>query len=321
MQLEKTLPVKMIKEETQNTLAVKYMANGGAGENSPPLREALPIRTREIPSIAMRRSGRSGGFPHGHGIKARNIIKALFRSALLLLVISGCGAAVHGGTVDDGSVGGLYLAFVQHASMEGYEKEGNEVGDFTGPSVISPWWKRSWLSGFVPVQVVGLLLAACLWRWRRDKLQKRKLMLLVEERTRKLDKRVKELNCLYGISHLIEKQGISMAEVFQGVVNIIPISMPYPEITAARMTLDGREFKTDNFRETRWKKITGIGVNGREVGVLEVCLLEERRDMNKVLFQRGQINLIENVAEQLGRATVCKHVEKVNPPVVPGAGF
>jgi PAS domain S-box-containing protein len=39
-----------------------------------------------------------------------------------------------------------------------------------------------------------------------------------------LGERVKELNCLYGISNLVEKSGTFSLEIFQGVVNLIPPS-------------------------------------------------------------------------------------------------
>jgi len=60
------------------------------------------------------------------------------------------------------------------------------------------------------------------------------------ERTKELDERVKELNCLYGISNLVEKPDISLEEIFQGVVDLIPPSWQYPEITCSRMLLEDK---------------------------------------------------------------------------------
>jgi PAS domain S-box-containing protein len=59
----------------------------------------------------------------------------------------------------------------------------------------------------------------------------------LEKRTNDLNERVKELNCLYGISQLVEKRGISLEEIIQGTVDLIPSSWQYSEITCARIML------------------------------------------------------------------------------------
>lgn len=78
----------------------------------------------------------------------------------------------------------------------------------------------------------------------------------LQEQTHHLGERVKELNCLYGISDLVEKRGISLEGILQGTVDLIPQSWQYPDITCARITLEGQEFRTENFRETHWRQNT-----------------------------------------------------------------
>jgi len=72
---------------------------------------------------------------------------------------------------------------------------------------------------------------------------------VLREQTRGLDERVKELNCLYGISALVEKPGISLAEILQGTVDLVPPAWQYPEITGARVVLEGQEFRTKNLEK------------------------------------------------------------------------
>lgn len=61
--------------------------------------------------------------------------------------------------------------------------------------------------------------------------------------------RAKELNCLYGTPGLVEKPSTSMDEVLQGIINLIPPGWQYPEITCARVSLEGQAFETSNFRD------------------------------------------------------------------------
>ena len=91
-----------------------------------------------------------------------------------------------------------------------------------------------------------------------------------------LGERVKELNCLYSISKLIEQGNISLEEIVQGIVNLIPPSLRYPQITCARIILEDQEFRTGNFKETPWKQASDITMNNERIGTLEVYCLEEK---------------------------------------------
>ena len=91
-----------------------------------------------------------------------------------------------------------------------------------------------------------------------------------------LSERVKELNCLYGISRLFETGYNSLDEAMQAVVALIPPAWQYPEVTCARIKLKNAEFKTGNFKETEWKQSQNIVVNGKRFGALEVYYLVEK---------------------------------------------
>jgi len=132
----------------------------------------------------------------------------------------------------------------------------------------------------------------------------------LEERTRDLGERVKELNCLYAISNLVEYPGISLEEILQKTVDLIRPSWQYPEVTCARITLQGQEFTTENFRETVWRLSRGIVVHGERIGYLEVCYLEERPESDEGPFMKEQRHLINAISERLGRITERKRAEE-----------
>ena len=44
-----------------------------------------------------------------------------------------------------------------------------------------------------------------------------------------LAERIKELNCLYGISNLLENQDVSLPWIMQRAVELIPAAWQYPE--------------------------------------------------------------------------------------------
>ena len=132
----------------------------------------------------------------------------------------------------------------------------------------------------------------------------------LRKRTHELSERVKELNYLYGISNLVEKQGISLEEILQGIVNLIPPAWQYPEITCARIILKGQEFRTENFRETVWKQASDIVVHSEQAGTLEVCYLQEKPESDEGPFLKEEKSLLSAIAERLGRITERKQTEE-----------
>ena len=135
-----------------------------------------------------------------------------------------------------------------------------------------------------------------------------------EEHLRKLNyelnERVKELNCLYGISNLATKSNITLKKVFQGVVELIPPGWQYPEITSARISIADQQFRTQNFKDTIWKQTSDITVHNKRVGVLEVCYLQEKPQSNEGPFLAEERKLINAITEQLGYIIERKRVQE-----------
>lgn len=121
--------------------------------------------------------------------------------------------------------------------------------------------------------------------------------------THALGERVKELSCLYSISKLIMTSDISLDEILQGTADLIPPSWQYPEITCARVVLEERDFRTENYRESLWKQTADIFVHGELSGSVEVSYLEEKPKIDEGPFLMEERNLIDAIAERLGRTT------------------
>ena len=132
----------------------------------------------------------------------------------------------------------------------------------------------------------------------------------LQKRTHDLDERVKELNCLYAIASLVEKPGISLEEILQGTVDLIPPALQYPEIACARVVLEDQEFRTNNFEETTWKQACHIIVHGDRIGTLEVCYLEEKPERDEEPFLKEEEHLLNAIAERLGKVAERKRAEE-----------
>jgi|GEM_PF-2346798 len=131
----------------------------------------------------------------------------------------------------------------------------------------------------------------------------------LQQKTHDIAERVKELNCLYEICNLAE-QDIPLEEFYQHIVNLIPPSWQYPEITCAQIIVNGKEFKTHNFKETIWKQTADIIVNGTHVGTLGVFYKQKMPESKEDPFMEEERNLINAIAKRLSRITEHKQTEK-----------
>ena len=116
-----------------------------------------------------------------------------------------------------------------------------------------------------------------------------------------LDERVKELNCLFEISRLVEKRNLTLDGIIQGIIDLIPAAWQYPDITCAKINLKGTEVKTRNFKETIWQQTSDIIVHGVQSGNLVIGLLEERPERDEGLFLQEERALLDAIAERVGR--------------------
>jgi PAS domain S-box-containing protein len=124
-----------------------------------------------------------------------------------------------------------------------------------------------------------------------------------------LKERVKELQCLYGIAYIAGRPGITLDELYQEVVSLLPASWQYPEITCTRITIGNKEFRTDNFKTAEWRQSANINVKGQKEGTVEVYYLEARPELDEGPFLKEERLLIDVIAGRLGRITERKQAE------------
>ena len=125
-----------------------------------------------------------------------------------------------------------------------------------------------------------------------------------------LQERVKELSCLYGISELISTHGNDLDEIMMGIVEIIPGSWQFPEITAGRIVIENREFKTPNHRRSRWTQVAPVFSGSQEIGLVEVSYLEKRPLLDEGPFLNEERLLIDAISDQISKAVERIQAEK-----------
>ncbi|MEO6719322.1 MAG: PAS domain S-box protein [Ferruginibacter sp.] len=124
-----------------------------------------------------------------------------------------------------------------------------------------------------------------------------------------IGERIKELNCLYRTSELINSPGKAIEDILQELVHIIPPSYQYPEITTARITFQGRTFESRNFSASMWKQDALIKINNENAGLVEVFYNSEMPEEDEGPFLKEEKLLINSIAEIVGSAAERKNAE------------
>lgn len=122
-----------------------------------------------------------------------------------------------------------------------------------------------------------------------------------QQRIHELRERAKELACLYAVSNILERKGTSLDETLRDIVNVLPPSWQYPDITCGRILFEGREFATDVFEETRWRMTSDIAVGGRPCGRIEVFYRERRPDAVEGPFLQEERFLIDEISSRIAQ--------------------
>jgi ligand-binding sensor domain-containing protein len=160
----------------------------------------------------------------------------------------------------------------------------SEEGASIKITVTPPWWGTWWFRGGLVLLLVALVAGGFGWQRANARWRERYLEARLAEQTGKLDERVKELECLYSISTLAAQTDISLDEVLQGTVALLPPAWQHPEIACARLEVDGQEYTTENYQASDWRQSADIMVHGERAGEVEVRYLEPRLDADEGPF-------------------------------------
>ncbi len=113
--------------------------------------------------------------------------------------------------------------------------------------------------------------------------------------TASLRKRIIELECLRKLSEVVEAENISLDKICRQALDILSEGIQFKEIFCARIVINGAEYKTDNYRDTKCKLSAVI----KSFGTLDVGYLENEYAGGKTVFLKEETDFIYIVAQIL----------------------
>lgn len=115
---------------------------------------------------------------------------------------------------------------------------------------------------------------------------------IIHKEEHDLAERAKELNCMYTVGKIIEENSINPEKTLQKIAEVIPSGWQYPDNTGIKIIIDGKNYSSENFRETGWKLYTTINTQNTIFGSIQVNYLgntekepfieEEKKLLNEI---------------------------------------
>lgn len=124
-----------------------------------------------------------------------------------------------------------------------------------------------------------------------------------------MGERVKELTCMHGVAKSIRDRQ-TLDEVFNDVINLLPLGCQYPEITCGRIRFREKEYLSKSYKNTKWKLSCNIIVKGKRQGVVEIYYTEKRPQLDEGPFLIEERNLIDGITRALSEAIEHKIAEE-----------
>ena len=127
-----------------------------------------------------------------------------------------------------------------------------------------------------------------------------------------LSERVKELDCLYGLSQVNQKSDIPLGDVLTETARLLPPAFQYPDIASSRVSCEGRVFDAGikEWDENAPCLAGDIRVHGDKIGWLGVCYHVPHEKIEEYGFIEQERLLIDAVVEHLGRIIERKRAEE-----------
>jgi signal transduction histidine kinase len=114
---------------------------------------------------------------------------------------------------------------------------------------------------------------------------------------RDLRERVKELDCLYSITHLAEEGTVD--QILERVVPLLPRAWQYADRAYARIVFEGREFCSDSPPPGAWNQRADIVIHGTSVGLVEIGYRSWDESKGVDPFLPEEWSLLKGIARRL----------------------
>ncbi len=115
-----------------------------------------------------------------------------------------------------------------------------------------------------------------------------------------LAERAKELECMYAVDEVLLNQRLTTGEAMNAIVAIIPSGFAHPKRCKVRLTLNGREYKSQQFEQADFRHWAPIDMRGQTVGTIEIAFSSSPGEEADDLLP-SEVKLISVIAQRVSQ--------------------
>ncbi len=130
----------------------------------------------------------------------------------------------------------------------------------------------------------------------RKKSEEQMRVLLAEK-----EKLLRELNCLYNISRIMEERGGTLDHVLAGIVLLIPQALSFPHCSFAVISYGGKEYKSSHLTDSGITLDRSLLINGNKIGEITIGYTNAGADCVKAFFDDKDTGFLDTVTERIGK--------------------
>jgi pyruvate,water dikinase len=126
-----------------------------------------------------------------------------------------------------------------------------------------------------------------------------------------LKERAKELNCLYQVDEVLGNPRLSLPEIFEGIIRVIPPGWQFPEVCHARIVCENRSYQTPGYHASSFSESCNIKVDNKTVGSVEVVYTSEVPKSEEGYFLEKERKLIRTIADRISQTILHRRMEQI----------
>jgi len=119
-----------------------------------------------------------------------------------------------------------------------------------------------------------------------------------------LQERIKELNCLYEMARLAERNDGSLEDFLKSFVDFLPLSWQYAKVACSRIVFQGEIYESREFKWTEWQQSAPIRIGAELSGEVTIVYREKMPTADEGPFLKEERALLEGVAQRIGEIAI-----------------
>ncbi len=128
--------------------------------------------------------------------------------------------------------------------------------------------------------------------------------------TTRLNQKLRQMDCLFDISDISHRPGLSLDDVFKRSIQLIIRALKHSDDAWVEIVCEGRRHVSANYKATNWSYTVPIRANEKKVGHITAGYLHAKAQSQKDLFHINEKIMLKNIAERFAEILEISKLEK-----------